>query len=93
MSGRQPYLPVDVTLGLAPYITMAPNTSKFVQKMQECAKWAQKKPEAFQSKEAQWQQRSYIKKKQDSGLGGWGHGPSPCNCLQGLSQNTGSMGK
>ena len=40
MYGRQPCLPVDVTLGLAPHTTTAPNTSKFVQKMQECVKWA-----------------------------------------------------
>ena len=50
---RQPHLSIDVTLGLAPCTTTAPNTSKCVQKMREHAKWAQKKPEAFQAKEAQ----------------------------------------
>ena len=43
MYRRQPHLPVDVTLGLAPHTTTAPNTLKFVQKMREHAKWAQKK--------------------------------------------------
>ena len=33
MYGRQPHLPVDVTLGLAPHSITAPNTSNFVQKM------------------------------------------------------------
>ena len=44
MYGRQPCLPVDVTLGLAPPTTTAPDTSKFVQKMREHTKWAQKRP-------------------------------------------------
>ena len=38
MYGRQPCLPVDVTLGLAPLSTTAPTTSKFVQKTQEHVK-------------------------------------------------------
>ena len=33
MYGRQPHIPVDVTLGLAPHSSMAPTTSKFMQKM------------------------------------------------------------
>ena len=37
---RQPHLPVDVTLGLAPQTTTAPDTSKFMQKMREHIKWA-----------------------------------------------------
>ena len=61
MYGRQPHLPVDVTLGFAPHTITAPNTSKVVQKMQECAKWAQKKAEAFQAKEAQHHKRNYDK--------------------------------
>ena len=43
MYRRQPHLPVDVTLGLAPQTTTALDTSKFVQKMRECTKWAQKR--------------------------------------------------
>ena len=53
MYGRQPHLPVDVTLGLAPHTIMEPNTSKFIQKMREHAKRAHRKAEAFQAKEAQ----------------------------------------
>ena len=41
MYGRQLCILVDVTLGLAPHTTMAPNTPKFVQEMQEHAKWVQ----------------------------------------------------
>ena len=50
MYGRQPNLPVGVILGLAPQTTTAPDTSKFMQKMKEHAKWAKKKAEAFCSK-------------------------------------------
>ena len=53
--GRQPHLPVDVSLGLAPH------TSKFMQKMKKYAKWAQKKAEAFQAKEAQHHKKNYEK--------------------------------
>ena len=53
MYGRQPHLLIDVTLGLVPCTITEPNTSKFIQKMREHAKWACKKAEAFQAKEAQ----------------------------------------
>ena len=33
--GRQPHLPVDVTLGLVPHSVIAPTTSKFLQKLRE----------------------------------------------------------
>ena len=61
MYGRQPHLQVGVTLGLAPQNTTPPNTSKLVQKMRECANWAQKKAEAFQTKEAQCHKKNYDK--------------------------------
>ena len=50
MYGRQLHLLVDVTLGLAPHTITEPNTSKFIQKMRECTKWAQRKAEAFQQR-------------------------------------------
>ena len=53
MFGRQPCLPINVILSLAPCTITEPNTSKFVQKIRECTWWAQKKAEAFQAKEAQ----------------------------------------
>ena len=40
MYRRQPHLPIDVTLGLAPCTMTVQTTSKFVQKMRECTKWA-----------------------------------------------------
>ena len=61
MFGRQPHLPVDVTLGLAPHTIMEPNISKFVQKIREHARWAQKKAEAFKAKEAQRHKHNYDK--------------------------------
>ena len=59
MFGRQRCLPVDLALGLAPCTIMQPNTSKFVQKIREHARWAQRKAEAFQTKEAQRQKCNY----------------------------------
>ena len=53
MFGRQPCLPADVALGLAPHTIMEPNTSKCIQKLRERTKRAHEKAEAFQAKEAQ----------------------------------------
>ena len=61
MFGRQPHLPVDVTFGLAPKTITEPNTSKFVQKIQECTQWALKKAEAFQAKDVQPHKHNYDK--------------------------------
>ena len=68
MYGRQPCLPVDVTLGLAPHTTMVPNMSTFVQKMWECMKWAQKKAGTFQAKEAQCHKWNYDKRNKAAAL-------------------------
>ena len=63
MFGRQPCLPVDVALGLVPCTITEPNTSKFVQKIRECVRWAQKKAEAFQTKEVQRHKHNYNKSR------------------------------
>ena len=84
MFGRQPCLPVDVALGLAPCTITEPDTTKFVQKLREWTKWAHKKAEAFQAKEAQRHKHNYDRKSRSCGLGGRGHGLSPCNYLQRL---------
>ena len=47
---------------------MAPNTSKFVQKIREHAKWAHKKAEAFQAKEAQCHKKNYDKQSREVAL-------------------------
>ena len=62
MFGRQPHLPVDIELGLVPCTITEPNTSKFFQKLRECARWAQRKAEAFQAKEAQGHKCNYDKR-------------------------------
>ena len=73
MFGRQPHLPGDSTLGLDPCTITEPNTSKFVQKIRECARWAQKKAEALQAKEAQRHKCNYNKRgrAQPWKLGTW----------------------
>ena len=62
MFGRQPHLPVDVALGLAPCTITEPNASMFFQKLRECTKWAQEKAEAFQGKDAQRHKCNYDKR-------------------------------
>ena len=62
MFGRQPRLPVDVALGLAPCTITEPNTTKFAQKLRDGNKWAHKKAEAFQAKEAEQQKHHFDKK-------------------------------
>ena len=68
MYGRQPHLLVDITLGLAPLTITEPNTSKFVQKMREHAKWAQRIAEAFQAKETQRHKWNYDKRGRTAAL-------------------------
>ena len=68
MFGRQPCLPVDVALGLAPHTITEPNTTKFVQKLREQTKWAHKKAEAFQAKEAQRHKCNYDRKSRAAAL-------------------------
>ena len=68
MFGRQPHLLVDVALGLAPHTITEPNTTKFVQKLREQTKWAYKKAEAFQAKEAQRHKHNYDKKSRTVAL-------------------------
>ena len=88
MVRRQPCLPVDVALVLVPQTIMEPNTSKFVQKISECTRWAQKKAEAFQAKEAQRHKCNYDKRGRAVALED-GDTVLVCNCLQRLPQNTG----
>ena len=68
MFGRQPCLPVDVALGLAPYTITEPNTTKFVQKLREWTKWADEKADAFQAKEAQRHKHNYNRKSRAAAL-------------------------
>ena len=68
MFGRQPHLPVDVTLGLAPCTITEPNTTKFAQKLRDRNKWAHEKAEAFQAKEAERHKRNFDKKGKAAAL-------------------------
>ena len=68
MFGRQPHLPVDVALGLAPCTITESNTTKFVQKLREQTKWAHKKMETFQAKEAKRHKWKYDKKGRAAAL-------------------------
>ena len=68
MFGRQPCLLVDVAFGLATHTITKSNTTKFVQKLREQTKWAHKKAEAFQTKEAKRHKQNYDKKGRAAAL-------------------------
>ena len=53
MYGKQPQLPIDVTLGLTPKFVGTPTSIKYIQKLKECIRWAHKKANLFQQKEVQ----------------------------------------
>ena len=68
MFGRQPCLPVDVANGLAPHTIMEPNTTKFIQILRQCTKWAHKKAEVFQAKEVPRHKHNYYKRSRAAAL-------------------------
>ena len=49
MYGRQPQLPIDVTLGLTHKSITVPTSSKYIQ-LRDCIRWAHRKPDLFQEK-------------------------------------------
>ena len=50
MYGRQPLLPIDIALGLAPNLVATPTSTKYVQKIRECVRWAHRNADLFQQK-------------------------------------------
>ena len=61
MYGRQPCLPIDVTLGLIPRPITTPTSTKYMQKLRERIKWAHRKATLFQQKEAWHHKHNYDK--------------------------------
>ena len=61
MYGRQPCLSIDVILGLAPNLVATPTSTKYVQKLREHVRWAHRKADQFQQKEAHHQKQIYDK--------------------------------
>ena len=49
--GRQPHLPIVVTLRLAPNLVTTPSSSKYVQNLRESIRWAHRKTDLCQQKE------------------------------------------
>ena len=69
MFGRQPCLPVDVALGLAPHTIMeSPTQPSLSKRLRERTKWAHEKAEAFQAKEAKRHKHNYDKKGRAAAL-------------------------
>ena len=61
MYGRQPCLPIDVTLGLTPNMVALPTSTKYIQKLRKCIVWAHRKVDLFQQKEVQCHKQNYDK--------------------------------
>ena len=61
MCGRQPWLPINITLGLTPKSITAPISTKYIQKLRECIRWAYRKADLFQQKEALCHKCNYDK--------------------------------
>ena len=59
MYRRQPCLPINVTLGLAPKSVTVPTSTKYVQRLGECIRWAHRKADQFQQKEVWHHKQSY----------------------------------
>ena len=59
MYGRQSRLPIDVTLWITQKLITAPTSSKYVQKLRDCMKWAHVKADLLQWKEAQCHKQNY----------------------------------
>ena len=57
--GRQPHLPIDVTLGLAQYSVATPTSTKYVEKLREHVRWTHRKANQFQQKEA-WHHKQIM---------------------------------
>ena len=53
MHGRQVWLPINVTLGITPKLITMPTSSIYFQKLRDHFKWAYRKVNLFQQKEAQ----------------------------------------
>ena len=50
MYGKQPQLPINVTLRISPKLIATPTSSKFIKKLMDHIKWASKKADLFQWK-------------------------------------------
>ena len=59
MYRRQPLLPINVTLVLTPKLVTTPTSIQYVQKLRECIRWAHRKADQFQQKEAWHHKQNY----------------------------------
>ena len=59
--GRQPHLPINVTLRLNPRLITTPTSTKSMHKLWERIKWVHWKADLFQQKEAWWHKCNYDK--------------------------------
>ena len=61
MYGRQPHLPIDNTLGLAPNLVTVSTFTKYIQKLREHIRWVHRKADQFQQKEVWCHKQNYDK--------------------------------
>ena len=61
MYGRHPQLLIRVTLGLTPRSITVLTSTRYIQKLRECIRWAHRKANIFQQKEARHHKYNYYK--------------------------------
>ena len=61
MYGRQPQPPIDITLGLTPNLVTISTSTKYIQKIRKCVRWAHGKANLFQQKEVWHHKQRYDK--------------------------------
>ena len=61
MYRRQPHLPIDVTLGLAPKAVTTPTSFKYIQKLREHVRWANRKANQLHQKVVWYHKKNYIR--------------------------------
>ena len=61
MYDRQPQLPTDGILGITPKSIPMPTFTKYIQKLRDCIRWAHRKANLFQQKEAWYHKQNYDK--------------------------------
>ena len=68
MYRRQPHLPINVTLRSAPESMTTSTSTKYVQKLRECIRWAHRKADQFQQKEVWYHKQHFDRHSREVAL-------------------------
>ena len=90
--GFSPYFLIDVTLGIFPMLIAMSTSSKYIQKLSDHIRWAHKKANLFQQKEAQCHKQNYDQHSKAVSLKMGDMVLVYVTHLQGQAQNSEQMG-